>query len=64
MLHVACALERMILNDGLEYKESPDTLNKDNLSALNKASLIFKNSLSISLTNDELYYMVDILNEY
>jgi transcriptional regulatory protein LevR len=64
MLHVACALERMILNDGLEYKESPDTLNKDRLSALNKASLIFKNSLSISLTNDELYYMVDMLNEY
>lgn len=64
MLHVACALERMILNDGLVYKESPDTLNKDNLSALNKASLIFKNSLSISLTNDELYYMVDILNGF
>ena len=64
MLHVACALERMILNDGLVYKESPDTLNQDNLSALNKASLIFKNSLSISLTNDELYYMVDILKEY
>ncbi len=64
MLHVACALERMILNDGLEYKESPDTLNKNNLVALNKASLIFKNSLSISLTNDEIYYMVDILNEY
>jgi len=64
MLHVACALERMILNDGLEYRESPDTLNKNNLIALNKASLIFKNSLSISLTNDEIYYMVDILNEY
>ena len=64
MLHVACALERMILNDGLEYKESPDTLNEKKLSALNKASLLFKNSLSISLTNDELYYMVDILNEY
>ena len=64
MLHVACALERMILNDSLEYKESPDTLNKNNLSALKEASLIFKNSLSISLTNDELYYMVDILNEY
>ena len=64
MLHVACALERMIIDDSLVYKESPDTLNKNNLSALKKASLIFKNSLSISLTNDELYYMVDMLNEY
>ena len=64
MLHVACALERMIIDDSLVYKESPDTLNKNNLSALKKASLIFKNSLSISLTNDELYYMVDMLNQY
>lgn len=63
MLHVACALERMILNDGLKYIESPDALNKDNLSALNEASLIFNKSLSISLTKDELYYMVDILNQ-
>ncbi|OOM72499.1 regulatory protein LuxO [Clostridium puniceum] len=64
MLHVACALERMVLNDGLEYRESPDTLNKNSLSALNEASLIFKKSLSISLTKDELYYMVDMLNQY
>ncbi|EKQ57802.1 MULTISPECIES: sigma-54-dependent transcriptional regulator [unclassified Clostridium] len=64
MLHVACALERMILNDGLVYRESPNTLDKDILSALRKASLKFKNSLSISLSDDELYYMVDILNEY
>lgn len=64
MLHVACALERMILNDSLEYRESPDTLNQNNLSALNEASLIFRKSLSISLTKDELYYMVDILNQY
>jgi transcriptional regulatory protein LevR len=64
MLHVACALERMILNDGLEYRESPDTLNQNTLSALDEASLIFKKSLSMSLTKDELYYMVDMLNQY
>lgn len=64
MLHVACALERMVLNDGLEYRESADTLNKNSFSALNEASLVFKKSLSISLTKDELYYMVDILNQY
>ncbi|WP_026886689.1 sigma 54-interacting transcriptional regulator [Clostridium beijerinckii] len=64
MLHVACSLERMILNDGLVYRKPIDTLNKNTLSALKKASLIFKNSLSINLTNDELYYMVDIFNEF
>ncbi|MVX64951.1 PRD domain-containing protein [Clostridium chromiireducens] len=64
MLHVACALERMILNDGLVYRESTDTLDQNILYALKKASSIFKNSLSISLTDDELYYMIDILNDY
>lgn len=64
MIHVACALERMILNDGLIYKASPSNLDQKRLAALKKSSLLFKNSLSINLTNDELYYMVDILNEY
>lgn len=64
MLHVACTLERMILNDGLVYRDSLDSLDKNMLSALSEASLIFKKSLSLSLTNDKLYYIVDILTDY
>lgn len=64
MLHTACALERTVIHDNLIYKDDINSLNKKNLSVLNKANLIFKNSLSITLPDDELYYMVDLLNEY
>ena len=64
MLHIAYALERMILKDGLIFKESIDTLNPERLAALKKANEILKNSFSISLTDDEIYFMVDIIEEY
>lgn len=64
MLHVAYAIERMTLKDGLIFKESIDTLNPERLAALKKANKILKNSLSISLTDDEIYFMVDIIQEY
>lgn len=64
MLHVACALERMILKDGLIYTAPPSELNQTCLASLIEASSIFQKALSIVITNDELYYMVEILNEY
>ncbi|WP_294403958.1 sigma 54-interacting transcriptional regulator [uncultured Clostridium sp.] len=64
MLHIAYAIERMILKDGLVFKESIDTLNPERLAALKKANKTLKNSLSISLTDDEIYFMVDIIQEY
>lgn len=63
LLHVACALERMVINDGLVFRDSTDTLDSMKVDALKKANLVFKNSLSISLSDDELYYMVDIIDE-
>lgn len=64
MLHTAYAIERMILKDGLIFKESIYTLNPERLAALKKANQILKSSLSISLTDDEIYFMVDIIQEY
>lgn len=64
MIHLACALERIVLNDSLEYKDDISILNKTLVNALQQASLIFKKSLSIELTNDELYYMADILEQF
>lgn len=64
MLHTAYALERILLKDGLIFKDSIDTLNSQRLDALKKANLVFKNSISLSLSNDEIYYMVDIIQEY
>lgn len=64
LIHLACALERVVLNDSLEYKDDASVLNKTVLNALHQANLIFKKSLSIGLNDDELYYMVDILEQY
>ena len=61
MFHVACALERMLLNNGLTYDSSEFKVNSKVLTALMEANLIFKDALSISLTDDEIYYMVDII---
>ncbi|AQS06693.1 sigma 54-interacting transcriptional regulator [Clostridium beijerinckii] len=61
MFHVACALERMLLNNGLVYDECDINFDKKTIEALKEASLIFKNALSINLTDDEIYYIADII---
>ena len=61
MFHVACALERMLLNNGLTYDSSEFKADSKVLPALMEANLIFKDALSISLTDDEIYYMVDVI---
>ncbi|AQR97991.1 sigma 54-interacting transcriptional regulator [Clostridium saccharoperbutylacetonicum] len=62
IFHVACALERMLLNNGLVYDSSESELNPQYVQALREANLIFKEALSISLTDDEIYYIVDAIN--
>ncbi|MVX64314.1 PRD domain-containing protein [Clostridium chromiireducens] len=62
MFHVACALERMLLNSGLTYDSEDFDLDPEYLKALKGANLIFKEALSIELTDDEIYYMVDVIN--
>ncbi|ABR35989.1 sigma 54-interacting transcriptional regulator [Clostridium beijerinckii] len=61
MFHVACALERMVLNNGLVYDDDNINFHKETIEALKEASLIFKNALSINLTDDEIYYIADII---
>ncbi len=61
MFHVACALERMVLNNGLVYDDDNINFHKETIEALKEASLVFKNALSINLTDDEIYYIADII---
>ncbi|WP_026886971.1 sigma 54-interacting transcriptional regulator [Clostridium beijerinckii] len=61
MFHVACALERMVLNNGLVYDDGNINFHKETIEALKEASLIFKSALSINLTDDEIYYIADII---
>ncbi|MCD3350532.1 sigma 54-interacting transcriptional regulator [Clostridium botulinum D/C] len=62
IIHVACALERMITEDGLIYKYDKQSLDKKIIDKVIKASSIFKKGLNIELTVDEIYFIVEMFN--
>ena len=62
IFHVACALERMILNNGLLYDEENTEFREEIIQPLKEAGEIFKNAISINLTDDEIYYIADIID--
>lgn len=64
MIHLACALERVLLNDTLVYTDSLNPLDKLYFKVLKEGRLIFKKALSLELPDDEIYYIIDILKEY
>ncbi|OOM75343.1 hypothetical protein CLPUN_32890 [Clostridium puniceum] len=64
MIHLACALERMLLNNELTYDSSISKFDKKILNALMETKPIFESTLSITLTYDKIYHMVNIVSEY
>lgn len=64
MIHLACALERVLLKDTLVYTSPLNSSDKIYFDTLKEGSLIFKRALSLELSNDEIYYMIDIIKEY
>ncbi|EIM4962308.1 sigma-54-dependent transcriptional regulator [Listeria monocytogenes] len=63
LIHVGCALERMVLNDGLIYREPKDMLETNIFKALEQTNKEVIYKMNLKLTNDELCYLYDILNE-
>jgi transcriptional regulatory protein LevR/transcriptional regulator with AAA-type ATPase domain len=61
IVHLGCALERMVINDGLVYGDDKAKLDKDIVRALNKINNIIKNSLNIKLTDDEICFISEII---
>lgn len=60
LVHVGCALERMVMQEGLQYVEdAPD--HAVFMEALDEACLIFSQSLKISLSVDEKHYICEML---
>ena len=60
IIHVACAIERMVLNSGLTYRgEKNFTANC--LDAVKNAVKVFEDSLRIILTEDEVYHICEII---
>jgi transcriptional regulatory protein LevR len=61
LVHVGCALERMVIKDGLVYKQERDNYNLLALKCLEAANEVFRNSLNIELSEDELFYICDMI---
>lgn len=60
MLHVGCALERVVIKDGLKY--SGNIVKDDTFYKIKSASNIFNDTYRLKLSDDEIMYIVDIIN--
>ncbi|MBZ9607056.1 sigma 54-interacting transcriptional regulator [Clostridium estertheticum] len=63
MLHTGCALERMIIKETLTYSGDRSAIDDEVLRVVMEATFKFKETLNISLTDDEMYYICDIFAE-
>lgn len=61
IIHVACALERILINDGLNYGGEKNEIDKEIYDAVNSCCDIFKKSLNILLSEDEKYYICETI---
>lgn len=61
LIHVACALERVVLKDELEYCDDKDKLDENIILSIKKALMVFENALNLHMSDDEIYYIVDLL---
>jgi len=65
MLHTGCTLERRVIKETLTYSGDRCGVNAKVLKYIEKAVLKFKDTLNISLSEDEIYYIFEILkNQY
>ncbi|MDF2502615.1 sigma-54-dependent transcriptional regulator [Clostridium sp.] len=61
MVHVGCALERMVIRDGLVYKDDKNKLDKKIVNSINEANKLFRSSINVELSEDEICYISEML---
>ena len=61
IIHIGCAVERMLINNGLIYEENIEILDKDKIRALKIGNDFIKRSINIELTEDEIYFIVEMM---
>jgi transcriptional regulatory protein LevR/transcriptional regulator with AAA-type ATPase domain len=61
IVHCGCALERMVINNPLHYDGKQDGIDTEKFEAVKKAASVFKNTLKITLTNDEMLLITEML---
>lgn len=61
MVHVGCALERAVIKESLTYKYDRDELDEKIVKVITEANSIFKNSINIELSSDEICYISEMI---
>ncbi|BCG58614.1 sigma-54-dependent transcriptional regulator [Paenibacillus sp. URB8-2] len=62
-IHTAHALERMVIHDGLVYRGETETLDSHIMNAVNRACGIFASGINLTLSDDEKYYICEMLGD-
>lgn len=64
LIHIGCAIERMVLKDSLTYHDSSDAIIGTTIfQAIQEASHACFHPMKLALTSDEQYYIYDILTK-
>lgn len=61
-IHIGCALERMVTQSGLIYKNDITPEKTAKIKKYKKAAQIFEDQLKLRLSDDELYYIADMID--
>ena len=61
LVHCGCALERVVTRSPLVYKEDKSAVDQKKLHALQKAAVIFDETLKLRFDEDEYYFMANML---
>jgi transcriptional regulatory protein LevR/transcriptional regulator with AAA-type ATPase domain len=61
IVHCGCALERMVIREGLVYKGSRENINSDIIKHVKKAAEVFKETVQLELSDDEILYISEML---
>ena len=62
VIHIGCALERMVTHSGLVYdKKSAGEIDTQQFNIVKKAAEIFTTTFQLKLTDNELYYILKML---
>lgn len=61
IIHCGCAIERMVIKEGLSYKDDRSKVDKLLIKHIKKAAEVFQETIQIRLTEDEILYIAMIL---
>ena len=61
IIHCGCAIERMVIKDGLSYKGDRSKVDVALIKQIQKAAEVFIDTIQIELSEDEILYIADML---